>query len=400
MKNFNWSDNKITHLHIELTNHCNANCPFCPRFIPGTPIVRPDLKLSSISLDQFKEWFPPDVISETKRLLLCGTHGEPTMAKDFLEILKYVKINSPLCNILINSNGGSHKPSYWKEMGKILKNNNLYKDRVVFSIDGLEDTNHLYRKNINWSKLMENVKSYISTKAIAEWDFLTFKHNEHQIEEARKLSKDLGFANFFTKRTLGFDEGSTSKGVYNKNGDLEYELQAPVEKTLINSTEESKPKKIKNHIDLSYFKNFKPGINPNVERRIKEFNYNNIPEKNKHLLKYDDYVINCKSYTDNKTAEIYISSSGIVYPCCWVGTRVESGIDYLEDTQMRVEMRKVGMGKFNLNKNSLKNITKVLDKVFQQSWKLKKITTGKMLFCAMICGKDSDVDRIYVDRNY
>ena len=39
---------------------------------------------------------------------------------------------------------------------------------------------------------------------IAQWDYIVFKHNEHQVEEARKLSKELGFFEFQIKKTSRF----------------------------------------------------------------------------------------------------------------------------------------------------------------------------------------------------
>mgnify|MGYP000657292039 CR=1 FL=1 len=53
--------------------------------------------------------------------------------------------------------------------------------RVLFGIDGLNDTNHLYRINVNWDALMRNVKSYISNGGTASWQFIVFDHNQHQI---------------------------------------------------------------------------------------------------------------------------------------------------------------------------------------------------------------------------
>ena len=36
---------------------------------------------------------------------------------------------------------------------------------------------------------MENVNAFISAGGTAYWKFLIFKHNEHQVEEAKKLSE-------------------------------------------------------------------------------------------------------------------------------------------------------------------------------------------------------------------
>ena len=43
---------------------------------------------------------------------------------------------------------------------------------------------------------MENVDAFIGNGGSAFWEYLVFKHNQHQIEEARLLSKKLGFKKF------------------------------------------------------------------------------------------------------------------------------------------------------------------------------------------------------------
>ena len=70
---------------------------------------------------------------------------------------------------------------------------------MVFSIDGLEDTNHVYRVNVNWNQLIKNAQAYIATGATAHWDMLIYQHNEHQVEQCRQLAKDLGFKWFRAK---------------------------------------------------------------------------------------------------------------------------------------------------------------------------------------------------------
>jgi hypothetical protein len=44
----------------------------------------------------------------------------------------------------------------------------------------LEDTNHLYRENVEWKKIMENARAFISAGGTAHWDMLIFDHNKHQ----------------------------------------------------------------------------------------------------------------------------------------------------------------------------------------------------------------------------
>ena len=67
---------------------------------------------------------------------------------------------------------------------------------VVFGIDGDEETNHLYRKNVDWKTLQKNWRAYISSGGRAGWQFIVFKWNQHQITDIKKLSEAEKFERF------------------------------------------------------------------------------------------------------------------------------------------------------------------------------------------------------------
>ena len=55
---------------------------------------------------------------------------------------------------------------------------------------------------------MSNVKTFISNGGRATWEYLVFKHNQHQTSQAEALSKRMGFENFrhfFSERWQDFD---------------------------------------------------------------------------------------------------------------------------------------------------------------------------------------------------
>ena len=189
MNNF-WNYNELVQIHVELTNACNAACPMCQRFFNGSPLTRPDLDLAQITLEKFKKYFPPEVIKKTNLIMFCGTQGDPCMAKDFYEICEYISETSNQTAVRVNTNGGMRNPEWWEKVGKLFGKNSTHKFKhwiMTFSIDGLEDTNHIYRRNVKWDKLMANVKAFIAGNGKynrTTWDYLIFGHNEHQIAEA------------------------------------------------------------------------------------------------------------------------------------------------------------------------------------------------------------------------
>ncbi len=375
--NTRWQNNPVKLLHIELSSHCNAACPLCPRFLNGSRQVRKDLRLRSVSLKDFKKWFPPKILGEMSRILYCGTYGDPLMADDALEIFKYVSKINPNISQLVNTNGGLKDPEWWMKLGTI---SNM---RVTFSIDGLEDTNHIYRRNVEWNLLINNVKAYINAGGEALWEFLVFKHNEHQFEESEALSKQLGFITIMFKKPLGFNnlegDGLHARGAYDENGLLEHKLFPSLITDFM--TKNMTPKEIEDNVEDSF--DIKK-LQAKKLRALKRSNESRISEGKKEL---DEMIITCKSHSEDGN-EIYVSSNGIVYPCVYVGARVDSDFDLYEDVQLRAHIQSLGFDKFDLKSQTLYKIIKngVLDHVFSNSWERTSVQCGKMAFCAKTCG--------------
>lgn len=184
----------ITEIHVEPTTVCQAECPMCPRTILG--YHRGQYTNSELTLDIFKTHLDP-LVDRLQKVLFCGTLGEPAAAQDLIPMIRWLKTRNSSITIGLNSNGGVRATAWWAELASLIKDD--IRSYVVFSIDGLEDTNHIYRKNVSWSKLMDNARAYISSGGNAQWDSLIFKHNQHQVNQMRDLAKELGFKIFRTK---------------------------------------------------------------------------------------------------------------------------------------------------------------------------------------------------------
>jgi hypothetical protein len=181
-------------LHLEITSHCNAACPACDRFRNGK--LNPNVTLNDLSPEDISERLDIHFIQQLDKMFMCGNHGDPAASRYTLDVYRWFREINPRITLGMNTNGGIKTADWWTELGKII---NREQDYVVFSIDGLEDTNHLYRRNVNWQRLMTNVRAFISAGGRAHWDMLVFEHNEHQVDEARRLSQQLGFVDFRCK---------------------------------------------------------------------------------------------------------------------------------------------------------------------------------------------------------
>lgn len=186
-------------LHIEPTSVCNASCPQCQREDPT--FYNDETDRSEITLTKCKELFTDEFISNLEKMFMCGNFGEPAAAQEALDIFKHFKSVNPNITLGMNTNGSIRSTAWWRELAEVFSGN---LDYVVFSIDGLEDTNHIYRRNTIWKKIIDNASAFISAGGTAHWDMLVYEHNEHQIEEAKKLAYDLGFSWFRAKVSKRF----------------------------------------------------------------------------------------------------------------------------------------------------------------------------------------------------
>jgi len=288
-----YSYNDILDVHFEVTSKCQARCPMCIRRINGG-MLNPFIELNEVSLDTFKKWFPHQFIKQLNSFFMCGNYGDPIIARDSLQILQYIREQNPSIQLSMHTNGSARSKEWWKHLAST-------DTRVVFGIDGLADTHSLYRIDTDFDKIIENAQEFINSGGHAEWNMLVFKHNEHQVEDCRILSRQLGFKNFQVKHTTRFQGDSFP--VLDDSGKVTHYLEAS-------------------------------------DRSVE------ILQKVKFVKSRGD--ISCKA---SKWKQIYVSTSGNVTPCCWTDVK-----DRPHNNPSRYDyMNKVGIFP-NLEEYTLENI--------------------------------------------
>lgn len=186
-------DREIKVVHLEPTDVCQAACPMCAREIDSHFDKRHQHHLN---MEQIIKVFDAGQIANLDKMFMCGNYGDPAAGRHTMTIYKeFRKINADIV-LGMNTNGALQSTLWWHELGRIF---DKPKDYVVFSIDGLDDTNGIYRKNVVWTKLMANVEAFISAGGSAHWDMLVYKHNQHQVERAEQLARAMGFTWFRAK---------------------------------------------------------------------------------------------------------------------------------------------------------------------------------------------------------
>lgn len=384
--------NKIDYLHIEISTLCNAACPCCPRFNSNSPLVREGLDLGYIDIEKFKNWFPPEVLSRVEKLTFCGNHGDPGTNPDFPAIVEYLS-QFNFFNFEFHTNGGMKKPSFWKKLAHACNKCN-FPVRPIFSIDGLKDTNHIYRRNVDWYSLMDNVKAFISVfekKEYLIWDYLVFKHNEHQLVEAKKLATELGINTIYFKHPLNLDDGENITPIpsLGKDGNILYWIDPSDLKRFRPSYLSPDAKTVKNNKQLLR------SIDTWTDRSGV---YSEEDKKELAKLERIKIIPRCKPF------DLYVESDGTVHQCCYVA----NGFYFVREAYLKnkmtdivnhqyLELRdKIGFDKFNLHHTTVKEIedSKVLFKLLTDKWD-STVEDGKPLICASICGKKQGLDEVY-----
>jgi len=180
-------------LHVEPTDVCQLACPLCAR--ETDPAFNKALK-HHLTVEQIKDKFNVEFIQQLDKMFMCGNYGDPAAGAHTVDIYNYFRSVNPAITLGMNTNGSLQTKQWWTQLGKLL---NQPRDYVVFSIDGLADTNHIYRKNSNWGKLIENVTAFIDAGGHAHWDMLVYAHNQHQVDQCAEFAHSLGFTWFRAK---------------------------------------------------------------------------------------------------------------------------------------------------------------------------------------------------------
>lgn len=337
--------NKLKQIHLEITTRCQASCPMCSRNIHGG-LTNPWLKVSDWSLEDYKLIITEEVINQVDSIYFCGNYGDPVMNKDLIEMCRYTTSIRQDIQIRIHTNGSIQNTKWWQELANVLPADHM----VIFGIDGLEDTNHLYRIGTVFDKIMENAAAFIDAGGNAEWAFIVFKHNQHQTSIAEQTANNLGFK-VFTKKNSSRYLIDPKFPVYNKNGETTYYLEPPTESKIV-------------FIDKKTIDNYKEVV------------------KNS--------TIDCLAL---KNKEIYIDAQGHVYPCCFLGL---TPANYYNETSEAAHIRHAildqhhsmiadfgGLDNLNSKHRPIKDI--IDSHEYQTLWK-KYWTESKLITCVKTCG--------------
>lgn len=357
---------EIDEYQIEITSYCNAACPQCPRNDLGHGINQ-FMPLTHLDSGVINRAFDQDLCQRLRQIFFCGSYGDPIMHPDFLQIMRDFRKKNPTLWLYIHTNGGVHDVEYWKEIAEIMAGYG----QIDFGIDGLSDTLHLYRRQVDFDRVISNAQSFISNGGRAQWNFIVFQHNQHQVDEARKLSQQLGFVNFLARHTGRFfhharEEELHEWPVKDRHKKVIYYLKPPTDSQYRNASVQKLPELKQRYQDMHRY--------------------------------FSTTTIRCDAGTGNKVA---INVEGLVLPCNFFNHNLYDERFYLDQlpgrnsrhdkdgqNQVRKFLEQYGFDNLSIRHRSL-------SEVFQNnmwrdliaSWD-RPLGQGRLFECAMTCGKE------------
>ena len=190
-------------LSIEPTTACNLGCPECPSGLKQFTRDQGNLKADFFTsmIDQMYE----DLI-----YLTFYFQGEPYINPDFLDMVNYAHRKG----IYTATSTNAH---FLNEEAAI-KTIESGLDKLIISLDGTtQETYEQYRIHGSIDKVISGTKEIVKWKRKMNsktpkvvFQFLVVKPNEHQVEDAKKLAKELGVdeIKFKTAQVYDYENGN------------------------------------------------------------------------------------------------------------------------------------------------------------------------------------------------
>lgn len=199
-------------LCIDVTNKCNLGCPYCP-----TGRKDPSGRgKGSISYDTFCQIV--DELRSSVTTVELFNWGEPFFNPDLPRLIEHAT-RRRMVTIISSNLSFKLKDDYIRS---VIEAGLTY---LTGAIDGADQRAYeTYRRGGRFEYAVENLRKFAAIRRSLGveyprlcWQFLVFKHNEGQIEQARQLAAEIGVDTFSPIGGLYDDPSWAPEGDYNFN---------------------------------------------------------------------------------------------------------------------------------------------------------------------------------------
>jgi len=180
-------------LMVEPTNFCNLKCPLCPS--GNGQMTRPR---GMMDLEAYRRLI--DQVGDRLFLLMLWNQGEPFINPCFVEMVRYARQHR--IPTLTSTNGHYIRSP---EQARALVEAGL--DEIIVSLDGVDqETYARYRVGGKIERVFAGVRLLAEAKRelgrstpLINLQFIVFRHNQEDLEQAAKLARELGADKFLVK---------------------------------------------------------------------------------------------------------------------------------------------------------------------------------------------------------
>ncbi|MCK6462530.1 MAG: radical SAM protein [Candidatus Pacebacteria bacterium] len=170
---------------VETASFCNLKCPTCTT--PHDKIKRPKV---AMSLENYKKII--DNVKDSVSVVLPWFSNDPLVNPRMAEMIKYSHQNNMYTVISTNAVLLDEKRS------KELLNSGL--DEAILCLDGMsKESYEVFREGAVFEEVLENIKNFCRLKKesgrrkpYVELQFILTKFNQGEVEDVKRLAKELG----------------------------------------------------------------------------------------------------------------------------------------------------------------------------------------------------------------
>ena len=387
----------IKQIDFELSSICNAVCPVCPRRIDGRLT---DFTQSYYSLEEVKRILDENIVKNLHVFNICGNYGDAMANPEIVEIIDWIRRVNPHCKIDLKTNGGLGTQDQFKRLAELKVN-------IRFGIDGLGEVNELYRVNVKWKKLLENVLAFSSAAEPQQMSiqFLLWAETVDQIIPMIDFATSINCGNFYLRKPFVASPEHTE--VFNLKTESTHFLTqveffdglGQIMETQWRRADFEKLKKIVRDFNLKVKK-----LKLSDKRIGQTFNIQSDDRRLEDVLELDESeqlqtkkqtclsknALNPENIKEN-WYNIYITHNNLIMPCCMIPPFIMSPPGNLSNREVnsRIEILnkidEIGRENFSLKNKSLRELMNsgVIHKFIYDDLEKDK----SLGFCKTTCGK-------------
>ncbi|MDD5556393.1 MAG: radical SAM protein [bacterium] len=178
-------------IKVEPTNNCNLRCPLCPQVTGHCQVRGASAPVFGTLPFELYTKLIDDLRDVLFSVLLYG-QGEPFLSGDIFRMIRYARERN--IGTMISTNLNISRDGFAEEVVQ----SGL--DFIEVSLDGADQTAYeTFRVGGDFALVRDNLARIIAARRrlglrapLVEWKFIVMRHNEHQIDDARRMAREIG----------------------------------------------------------------------------------------------------------------------------------------------------------------------------------------------------------------